>query len=151
MKLGLDLHKTITYDPEYFVSYAQWVRSNGGEVHILTGSKYGTNIQAELLDYGNGVKWWDEFFSITDYLLIGTPHTTKVINGKKNFFFPPEIWNHVKADYCRSNDIDLHIDDCEEYLKHFTTPYMLYKGKNKQSRPTESKSKQLKPWSDYEV
>ena len=32
-------------------------------------------------------------------------------------------WDHIKADYCRVNNISLHIDDTLIYNDFFTTPF----------------------------
>lgn len=124
MKLGLDIHKTIDANPKMFVDMAKSVK---GEVHILTGIRFTPAVEAELLSYNSGIKWWTHFMSITQYLLdSGQNYTVEGEGDDAHFNFEAVSWNRVKADYCKKHNIDLHIDDSPEYLEYFTTPYMLY-------------------------
>lgn len=124
MKLGLDFHGVITDNPEFFKMLADIVIASGGEVHIITGSRYKTLMQ-EFLDLGlKDIKCTD-IFSVSDY---------HINNGEKVDLTDPnfpkmdeELWDKTKADYCRRKGIDLMIDDSPHYGEYFTTPYMLYK------------------------
>ena len=37
--------------------------------------------------------------------------------------FKDGVWDQVKAEYCRNNEINLHIDDTLIYNDFFTTPF----------------------------
>lgn len=126
MKLGLDIHGVIDTDPNFFVDLANLVTYKLlGEVHIITGSPYSKKLEQELITYNGGRPFWTHFFSIQTYMTEqGFKH---ILDDKSYPHFPSEEWDRVKADYCRWNNIDLHIDDEENYAEHFTTPIMLYK------------------------
>jgi hypothetical protein len=67
---------------------------------------------------------------VYDYLLdsgIDSIGTIQFPDGTIQKKFDYELWDTIKAGYCRSNKIDLHIDDTEVYSKYFTTPFLLYK------------------------
>ena len=39
------------------------------------------------------------------------------------FYIDDYLWNKAKGDYCRNENVGLHIDDSAIYGKYFTTPY----------------------------
>lgn len=90
----------------------------------------------DLLKFGNGKKWWTHEFSVYDHLR-GIGAKTNEELGIASHPFPDETWNKVKAQYCREHNIDLHIDDMQQYLSYFTTPYMLYKDPKRKHRGEE--------------
>lgn len=122
-KLGIDVHGVADTLPKEFSFLSSAVINAGGEVHIITGGSWTSNMQKRLKELG--IKWTHSF-SIYDHLL-----ETNSENGKKYQFkdgstqveFPDEIWNKAKGDYCRENNISLHIDDTTIYGKFFTTPF----------------------------
>jgi len=127
MKLGLDIHGVIDSNPKSFAFMSQSVISNNGEVHIITGGSWTTELENQLKDYG---LQWTSHFSVYDYLLdsgIDSIGTIQFPDGTIQKKFDYELWDTIKAGYCRSNEIDLHIDDTEVYSKYFTTPFLLYK------------------------
>jgi hypothetical protein len=117
--VGFDIHGCINANPTYFVGLADFLHNLNAKVHIITGVLWSKAIEAELLYYNNGIKWWDEFFSITDYLLeLNIPYC---LDESNRCIFDSETWNKQKAEYCKRNFIDLHIDDTERYYKYFDT------------------------------
>jgi hypothetical protein len=127
MKLGLDIHGVIDSNPKSFAFMSQSVVSSGGEVHIITGGSWTTELEEQLKGYG--IKWTSHF-SVYDYLVdsgIDSVGTIQFPDGTIQKKFDYELWDTIKAGYCRSNEIDLHIDDTEVYSKYFTTPFLLYK------------------------
>ena len=127
MKLGLDIHGVIDSNPESFAFMSQSVITNNGEVHIITGGSWTTDLEEQLKGYG--IKWTSHF-SVYDYLLesgIDSIGTIQFPDGTIQKKFDYELWDTIKAGYCKSNSIDLHIDDTEVYSKYFTTPFLLYK------------------------
>jgi len=66
---------------------------------------------------------YTKIFSITDYhKQINTP--TKGFHPKFGFaLIEDELWDKTKADYCRRENIDFHIDDTLAYNDYFTTPF----------------------------
>ena len=124
IKIGLDIHGVINENPEFFVSFANLIRNNGGEIHIITGNPHSEAV-SELLSYNNGDKWWDHFFSIDDYLLgKNIPYTIDKRGGR---IYDDLEWNRAKGIYCAENKIDIHIDDSERYKDYFSTPYLCVK------------------------
>jgi len=127
MKLGLDIHGVIDSNPKSFAFMSQSVISNNGEVHIITGGSWTTELENQLKDYGIR---WTSHFSVYDYLLdsgIDSIGTIQFPDGTIQEKFDYDLWDTIKAGYCKSNKIDLHIDDTEVYSKYFTTPFLLYK------------------------
>ena len=127
MKLGLDIHGVIDSNPESFSFMSQSVIAGGGEVHIITGGSWTSDLEEQLKGYG--IKWTSHF-SVYDYLLdsgIDSIGTIQFPDGTIQEKFDYHLWDTIKAGYCKSNEIDLHIDDTEVYSKYFTTPFLLYK------------------------
>lgn len=124
MKLGLDIHGVIDANPDHFIYMAREVRAYGGEVHIITGSSHNGDLEKYLLNLSGGKVFWDVIVSIQDTLM-GVIEPTG-INQYGRPYWSNEDWDCVKGDYCRDNNIDLHFDDTERYLKYFTTPVVLY-------------------------
>ncbi len=125
MKLGLDIHGVLDANPEDFVTIAKEVRDNGGEVHVITGSSHDTDLDKYLLDLSGGEVFWDKLVSIQDELIDAIEPSG--INEYGRPFWPDEIWDRVKGDYCTAHGIDLHFDDTERYLEYFSTPVILYR------------------------
>ena len=119
MKIGLDFHGVIDAMPEFFSFFTDAIIKAGGEIHILTGGL--TNNDKEILEK-NKIRY-THFFSITDYHdKKGTP--TSGTHPKYGFpMISDEEWDKTKADYCRREVIDLHIDDTTAYNDYFTTPF----------------------------
>ena len=127
MKLGLDIHGVIDSNPESFAFLSQSVINTGGEVHIITGGSWTKDLENQIREYG--IKWTTHF-SVYDYLLdsgIDSIGTIQFPDGTIQKKFDFQLWDTIKAGYCRSKNIDLHIDDTEVYSKYFTTPFLLYK------------------------
>ena len=120
-KIGLDFHGVITANPKLFSHLTNIGKTLEHEIHIITGRRITEEFKEQL-------KWFNIYythlFSISDYHhKIGTPMTGYDIGQPK---IEDEIWNRTKGDYSRENDLDLHVDDSQEYGKYFTTPYLLY-------------------------
>ena len=119
IKIGLDFHGVIDAMPDFFSFFADAIIKAGGEIHILTGGL--TNDDKQLLEK-HKIKY-THFFSIIDYHKEkGTP--TSGTHPKYGFpMISDEEWDKTKADYCRREGIDLHIDDTTTYNDYFTTPF----------------------------
>jgi hypothetical protein len=126
MRLGLDIHGVIDKRPEDLAFLAASVINAGGEVHILTGGSVTEEMMSKVRNFGVA---WTHFFSVYDHMeSLGEEQVglIKFPDGAVQKKFDPVKWDAVKADYCRRNSIDLHIDDTETYGVHFTTPFMLF-------------------------
>lgn len=123
MKIGLDLHGVISDLPEVFEFICESVINNGGQVHILTGGTLERAYQElDDMNWREG-QHYTTVFSIVDYHI---EKGTRIIGFHpkyKNPEFPDKEWDRTKADYCKRNDIALHIDDSMIYNDHFTTPF----------------------------
>ena len=124
IKIGLDIHGVIDKNPEFFIAFAKLIKQFCGEIHIITGTPL-SEAENQLLSYNNGIKWWDHFFSIDDYLYNNKKHHKKDDRGRR--IFDSREWDSAKAKYCLENKINLHIDDSEKYEKFFSTPYFCVK------------------------
>ena len=122
MKIGIDLHGVIDRNPQFWINFANQVKSSKGEIHIISGQSWSQNLLNQLLEYNQGKKWWDFYFSIDDYLL----YEKKIdycIDEKSGRRYPNEIWDPAKGEYCLRNQIDIMFDDSPIYGKYFKTPY----------------------------
>lgn len=127
MKLGLDIHGVIDSNPESFAFLSKSVIATGGEVHIITGGSWTEELENQIREYG--IKWTTHF-SVYDYLLDSGIDSIGIIqfpDGTIQKKFDFQLWDTIKAGYCKSKNIDLHIDDTEVYSNYFTTPFLLYK------------------------
>jgi len=52
IKIGIDIHGMIDYDPKFFATFSKILVESGNEVHIMTGSEIKPAIIAELRGYG---------------------------------------------------------------------------------------------------
>jgi len=137
-KLGLDFHGVIDDLSDEFKILAESLIKNGQEVHIITGGSWK---EVKPLIDKIGIKY-THYFSIRDYHdNLGTS-----TNGfHKKYGFPlidNDIWNRTKGDYCRENNISLHIDDTIQYDEYYTTPFARLWTKNK-NKKVDRESKTL--------
>lgn len=122
-KLGLDIHGVVDSLPEFFSFLTDSFIKNVGEVHIITGGRWDSEFEKMLNDFN--IKWTHKF-SVYDYLKqTGAEQTGKVQfpDGTIQRKFKNEDWDKIKGQYCKENNIDLHIDDTLIYNNYFTTPF----------------------------
>jgi len=125
--------------PEFFSFLTKTLIDAGCEVHIVTGGA--TEDDKKLLrDYN--IKYTN-FFSIVDYHKeMGT--ATSGLHPKYGFpMISDEEWDKTKADYCRDNKIDLHIDDTLIYNNYFTTPFARLWSHNSHGKPAHKDPRHL--------
>jgi hypothetical protein len=123
MKLGLDIHGVVDAMPEFFSFLTDSFIKNGGEVHIITGGRWDIEFEKQLNNFG--IKWTHKF-SVYDHLKESDSEQLGKIqfpDGTRQRKFKDEEWDSVKSDYCRENEITLHIDDTLAYNQYFTTPF----------------------------
>jgi len=120
LKIGLDIHGVTDSNP-FFKAMAAAMIQAGHEIHIITGAST-EKAKRDLgkLDMDEG-KDYSTIFSITDYLI--EKNVTVHWKDPSNPMFPDEDWNMAKAEYCRSNEINMHFDDSVVYGLYFVTPY----------------------------
>lgn len=138
-KIGLDLHGVISDMPEFFAFFTDAMIKSGAEVHIITGGA--TEDDKKLLRQYN-IKY-THFFSIVDYHIeMHTPAHGK--HPKYGFdMISDEEWDKTKGDYCKNNDIDLHIDDTLIYNNFFTTPFCRLWSHNNHGKPSHKDPRHL--------
>jgi hypothetical protein len=136
-KLGLDVHGVIDALPDFFSVMSNLFVNGGHEVHILTGGTWDSKLESQLKSFGVN---WTHSFSVYDELL---RRGTKIVgeiqfpDGTIQKKFEDGAWDQVKGEYCRENNISLHIDDTLIYNEHFTTPFArlwTHNGKPKSSK-----------------
>ena len=123
IKIGCDLHGVMDSLPELFSFLSNAIISAGGEFHILTGGSWTDELENQVRSYGI---IWTHKFSVYDHLMeIGSNTVGEVqfSDGTIQKRFENGSWDHIKADYCRVNNISLHIDDTLIYNDFFTTPF----------------------------
>lgn len=124
MRLGLDIHGVLDDNPEEFIKIADDFKEMGGDVYIITGSSHDEDLDEYLLKLSGGRKFWDVLISVQDEL--AKKHEPAGINEHGRPYWPDEVWDRFKGDFCRENMINLHFDDTERYLQYFTTPVIHY-------------------------
>jgi hypothetical protein len=142
-KLGLDLHGVIDSIPNEFKFLSNAIVSSGGEVHILTGGSWTTELENQVRSYG--IRWTHKF-SVYDHLIeIGSNTIGEVQfpDGTIQKRFENGSWDHIKADYCRVNNISLHIDDTLIYNDFFTTPFARLWSHSNESKPSHKDVRHL--------
>ena len=123
LKIGLDYHGVIDQKPIYFAKLCHIARKRGHFIYIITG---GPIVQVKEYLKDSNIEY-DFIFAISDYYqALGEFKQTN--DGRIEI--PDEKWNIAKAIFCSHNKIDIHIDDSQEYLQWFTTPFCLYDNKN---------------------
>jgi len=132
-KIGIDIHGVIDALPEFFGFLTESIVKNNGEVHVITGGAWDEKLEKQL----SGISYTHKF-SVYDHLL-----KTAEILGEIEFpdgtiqkKFDDTLWDSTKAEYCKENQISLHIDDTLCYNDYFTTPFARFwshNGKQKSS------------------
>lgn len=122
-KIGLDVHGVVDSMPETFSFLSKAVINAGGEVHIITGGSWNDELEEQLKKLK--IKW-THGFSVYDFLIeSGTPVIGEVQfpDGTIQKKFEGDSWDKVKAEYCKENSINLHLDDTLIYNDYFKTPF----------------------------
>lgn len=121
-KIGIDFHGVINTDPFFFGKLLTAMIEQNIEVHIISGGpreflqKY---LEQKHIPYTHLWCIFD-FYEAKDKV---------TFNEDGTFFVDDELWNTAKAEYCRREEIDLHIDDSSIYERSFSTPYCRYNAK----------------------
>jgi len=117
-KLGLDIHGCVDVVPEVFSKLSKIIIDSGNEVIIITGKHIKDGVIEELEECGI---CYTNIFSIADF---HKERGTEIkYDAKGTPWIGEDLWNKTKAEYCKENGIDLHIDDSDVYHNFFTTPY----------------------------
>ena len=127
IKIGIDIHGMIDYDPEFFAILSKTLVESGHQIHVMTGSEIQPAIIAELRGYGI---YWTHLFSISDYYK-NKPDIQMWRDERGRPWVDPELWNLAKGLYAQEQNLDIVLDDTEEYGKYFSTSFGFCKIINK--------------------
>lgn len=137
IKIGCDLHGTITNDPEFFSILSKTLVTAGNEFHILTGSFITEQLKKELNDSG---LHYTHLFSIADYYK-NQPDSGIWFDEIGRPWVSDELWNCAKGKYAEENNLDLVLDDTACYGDYFTTSFGCCKIINKSGKERKPKAK----------
>ncbi len=118
IKLGIDIHQVGAVKDSFFSELSRLLVENGHEVHLLTEEELTPALEKYLRE--NLRLSWTHLFSVTSYQ---KSRGVKITYIQGSPYMDEGIWNRTKADYCREQNLDLHIDHSDVYGRHFTTPY----------------------------
>ncbi len=130
IKIGIDIHGCIDFNPEFFATFSSTMVESGHQIHIMTGSEIKPAIIAELRGYG---VMWTHLFSISDYYK-DKPGIKFWRDEKGQPWVDPELWNKAKGIYAAEHQLDLVLDDTQEYGDYFTTSFAFCKIVNKSGK-----------------
>lgn len=131
-KIGLDIHGVIDSMPDFFSFLTESILKNGGEIHIITGGHWDSELENLLNSFG--IKW-THIFSVYDYLISENANIVGEIQFPDSTIqkkFEDGLWDSIKAKYCQENNISLHIDDTLVYNDFFKTPFANFWSHNNQ-------------------
>ena len=130
IRIGIDIHGMIDYDPKFFFSFSSTMVEAGHEIHIMTGSEIQPAIVAELRGYGI---MWTHLFSISDYYK-NKPNVKLWRDERGRPWVDPDLWNQAKGLYAKEQNLDLVLDDTQEYGQYFSTSFAFCKIINKSGK-----------------
>ena len=116
-KIGFDIHGVIDENPNLFSKIINKFREIGYEIHILTGSLVTPKLIEELEEYNIN---YDHLFSILGHHKI---KGTEMWKNSRGWWIDDSIWEQTKALYCKTHNLNFHIDDTRSYGKYFNTPF----------------------------
>lgn len=133
MNVALDFHGVIDHNPSIFIIMAEIIRKQGGKIVVISGSSNKDDVLTkQLLEFNDGVVWWDEIVSVTDSLL--EAEEEYVIDKHGRPWFSDDEWNGFKGRYCNKNNIDMLVDDTKDYGLYLDSKnFHLYRGTGMES------------------
>ena len=118
-KIGVDFHGVINTKPDFFRKFCREALKIGLEVYIISGGPRET-----ILAYLNQYQIpYTKLWCIFDYY--EQRHQVEFYDDG-SFHVDDELWNKAKAEYCKEQNICIHIDDSVIYGREFATPYCRY-------------------------
>lgn len=115
MRIAFDVHGVLDSLPEYRILMHSLFH-DGHMIYIVSGQP----LDAEMREFlrTNGLdKCYHRYRSIETYLLErDTPYTH---DGKGGKHFEGKYWNHIKAEICKEEDIDMIFDNSVTYAESF--------------------------------
>lgn len=118
-KIGVDFHGVINTRPDFFREFCREALKIGLAVYIISGGPRET-----ILAYLNQYRIpYTKLWCIYDYY--EQRHQVEFYDDG-SFHVADELWNKAKAEYCKEQNICVHIDDSAIYGREFATPYCRY-------------------------
>lgn len=118
-KIGVDFHGVINTRPDFFREFCREALKIGLEVYIISGGPRET-----ILAYLNQYRIpYTKLWCIYNYY--EQRHQVEFYDDG-SFHVADELWNKAKAEYCKEQNICVHIDDSAIYGREFATPYCRY-------------------------
>lgn len=118
-KIGVDFHGVVNTKPDFFREFCRAALKIGLEVYIISGGPRET-----ILAYLNQYQIpYTKLWCIFDYY--EQRHQVEFYDDG-SFRIDDELWNKAKAEYCKEQNICIHIDDSAIYGREFVTPYCRY-------------------------
>ena len=118
-KIGVDFHGVINTRTDFFREFCREALKIGLEVYIISGGPRET-----ILAYLNQYRIpYTKLWCIYDYY--EQRHQVEFYDDG-SFHVADELWNKAKAEYCKEQNICVHIDDSAIYGREFATPYCRY-------------------------
>lgn len=118
-KISVDFHGVLNKNPEYFKAFVDYARTQGFLVYVVSGGP-----RVTITEF---LRQHDIAYSSL-WCVIDEPQ----INEQTQFFADGSfrvddyLWDKAKAEFCRDEEIGLHIDDSEVYGAYFSTGYCRY-------------------------
>lgn len=122
-KIGIDFHGVINTRPDFFRVFCIEALKAGVDVYIISGGPRET-----ILAYLNQYQIpYSKLWCIYDYY---EQRHQVAFYDDGSFHVDDELWNKAKAEYCKQENICVHIDDSAIYGREFETPYCRYDEKS---------------------
>lgn len=118
MRIGIDLHGTITDDPYYYQKFISSLSSHH-DIYIISGPPIG-QIQKELKELNFNSDKISDFFSVVDFLRFERRPMNQDENGYWWAINDLDWWTS-KAHICNTQRIDILIDNEPRYGDHLKT------------------------------
>jgi hypothetical protein len=117
MKIGIDIHGTIDWDPEFWRQTIPLLQALGHTIHIVSGPEE-EKIMKRLEELG--INYGSLYLeSVADYIKEKSLAKDQVnfwYDENRDFWTTDKIWWAAKAEICRDREIDVMIDDQSEYF-----------------------------------
>ena len=116
MRYMIDFHGVIDHCPVYFKKMTEDLISSGNEVFICSGGKKNVVLK-KLTRLGfHQNENYNEILSISDVLEATVPAAEIEYDNNNNIWVDDMLWWPMKGKFCKEYQIDIIIDDSEEYF-----------------------------------
>ena len=114
MNIAFDVHGVLDSLKQYRILMRE-LYNGGHTIYIISGQPHDDEMKAFLKEYHLHY-CFHYYFSVEDYLLERDIPYTEDENGKH---FADEHWNHIKAEICKEQKIDIIFDNSPHYTHAF--------------------------------